>query len=308
MPTASSRSGAVAREPGYRAKIAVESKDGRASTRSARASAREAPASAWAESSSFGARRSTSSRGTTSPPGSSPRPSRRPRWREVVRRRRAPPVSTVVVPDGELSLAIGKEGLNARLAAPAHRLAHRHRLRDGVLRRGGRAHLIPASPAITRSPMTISGSPPPPQRRREGRRGPSQSRPRPAPDGLHPVAGAGCRRGDRHAGRGRPGGGRRPGRAAHRQSRGTRTGGAHPQIRRRRSRRRRRRGPVLGPPGEPHAARLRELAPQAETALRTYTARFSLRGRRVGGARHDRDSADRGTGGDRCHPPALGPA
>lgn len=31
-------------------------------------------------------------------------------------------------------------------------------------------------------------------------------------------------------------------------------------------------------PGEPHAATLRELAPQAETALRTYTARFSLPG------------------------------
>ncbi|TDH63915.1 efflux RND transporter periplasmic adaptor subunit [Dankookia rubra] len=31
-------------------------------------------------------------------------------------------------------------------------------------------------------------------------------------------------------------------------------------------------------PGERHAARLRELAPQAETALRTYTARFSLPG------------------------------
>jgi membrane fusion protein, multidrug efflux system len=29
-------------------------------------------------------------------------------------------------------------------------------------------------------------------------------------------------------------------------------------------------------PGEPYVARLRELAPQAETALRTYTARFSL--------------------------------
>ena len=29
-------------------------------------------------------------------------------------------------------------------------------------------------------------------------------------------------------------------------------------------------------PAEPHAARLRELAPQAEAALRTYTARFSL--------------------------------
>jgi N utilization substance protein A len=34
--------------------------------------------------------------------------------------------AAVVVPDYQLSLAIGKEGQNARLAAPAHRLAHRH--------------------------------------------------------------------------------------------------------------------------------------------------------------------------------------
>src|SRR5204862_230717 len=34
--------------------------------------------------------------------------------------------------------------------------------------------------------------------------------------------------------------------------------------------------PFWARPAEPHAARLRELAPQAEVALRTYTARFSL--------------------------------
>ena len=34
--------------------------------------------------------------------------------------------ATVVVPDDQLALAIGKEGMNARLAAPAHRLEDRH--------------------------------------------------------------------------------------------------------------------------------------------------------------------------------------
>ena len=37
----------------------------------------------------------------------------------------------VVVPDFQLSLAIGKEGQNARLAATSDRLAHRHPQRRG---------------------------------------------------------------------------------------------------------------------------------------------------------------------------------
>ncbi|MCH4120495.1 MAG: transcription termination factor NusA [Atopobiaceae bacterium] len=37
--------------------------------------------------------------------------------------------ATVIVPDDQLSLAIGKEGQNARLAAPPHRHAHRHQER-----------------------------------------------------------------------------------------------------------------------------------------------------------------------------------
>ena len=44
--------------------------------------------------------------------------------------------ATVIVPDDQLSLAIGREGQNARLAAPPDRLAHRHPLRDRVRDRG----------------------------------------------------------------------------------------------------------------------------------------------------------------------------
>ena len=84
-------------------------------SRSAPASARAARASAWS-CPSCAARRSTSSRGTPSRRASSPRRSRpracaRCSW--TTRRSEA----TVVVPDDQLSLAIGKEGLNARLAA-----------------------------------------------------------------------------------------------------------------------------------------------------------------------------------------------
>ena len=43
----------------------------------------------------------------------------------------------VIVPDYQLSLAIGKEGQNARLADPPDRLAHRHQQRDRDRRAGG---------------------------------------------------------------------------------------------------------------------------------------------------------------------------
>ena len=67
----------VAREPGYRSKIAVDLAMPTASIRSAPASGREARACAWS-SPSCAARRSTSFPTTTSPPASSPRRSRRP--------------------------------------------------------------------------------------------------------------------------------------------------------------------------------------------------------------------------------------
>ena len=44
----------------------------------------------------------------------------------------------VIVPDFQLSLAIGKEGQNARLAAPPQRLASRHQKRDPARRRRSR--------------------------------------------------------------------------------------------------------------------------------------------------------------------------
>ena len=84
-------------------------------TRSAPASARAARACAWS-SPSCAARRSTSSPTTTSPPGSSPRRCRPARVREVLVEDEARQ-ATVIVPDDQLSLAIGREGQNARLAA-----------------------------------------------------------------------------------------------------------------------------------------------------------------------------------------------
>ena len=86
-----------------------------ASTRSAPASARAARASAWS-SPSCAARRSTSSPTTTSPPGSSPRRCRRPACARCSSTT-SPSQATVIVPDDQLSLAIGREGQNARLAA-----------------------------------------------------------------------------------------------------------------------------------------------------------------------------------------------
>ena len=49
--------------------------------------------------------------------------------------------ATVVVPDDQLALAIGKEGMNARLAAPPDRLEDRHHQRHRVRAAGGRRGL-----------------------------------------------------------------------------------------------------------------------------------------------------------------------
>ena len=84
-------------------------------TPSGRASARAAPASGWS-SPSCAARRSTSSPSTTSRPGSSPRRCRPPACARCWSTTRAKQ-ATVIVPDDQLSLAIGREGQNARLAA-----------------------------------------------------------------------------------------------------------------------------------------------------------------------------------------------
>ena len=86
-----------------------------ASTRSAPASARAARACAWS-SPSCAARRSTSSPTTTSPPASSPRRCR-PRACARCSSTTTAKQATVIVPDDQLSLAIGREGQNARLAA-----------------------------------------------------------------------------------------------------------------------------------------------------------------------------------------------
>ena len=65
----------------------------------------------------------------------------------------------VIVPDYQLSLAIGKEGQNARLAARLDRLAHRHPLRRGSGRAGDRARrtrgAAAGGPGLT--PVRLSG-------------------------------------------------------------------------------------------------------------------------------------------------------
>ena len=112
--TASSRSAA---SPASRAtaRRSPSSRTPRASTRSAPASAQGGRACAWS-SPSCAARRSTSSRGTPSLPASSRRLSRPARVREVLVDDETKE-ATVIVPEDQLALAIGKEGLNARLAA-----------------------------------------------------------------------------------------------------------------------------------------------------------------------------------------------
>ena len=74
--------------------------------------------------------------------------------------------ATVIVPDDQLSLAIGREGQNARLAARLTGLADRHPLRDRVRRRGGRARLRAGRGAgplcgdpVQRPPLPERGAP-----------------------------------------------------------------------------------------------------------------------------------------------------
>ena len=113
-PTASSRSRPAPASPG----TARRSPCGRTtptSTRSAPASAPAAPASAWS-STSCAARRSTSSRSPRTCPTSWPRRCQPAKVKEV-RIDEETGTAEVIVPDYQLSLAIGKEGQNARLAA-----------------------------------------------------------------------------------------------------------------------------------------------------------------------------------------------
>ncbi len=105
------------------------------SIRWARAWGHGEPGCGWS-STSYGARRSTSSPSATTQRTSWPRPSPRPRSKRCA----STPISVSPrssCPDYQLSLAIGKEGQNARLAARSDRLAGRHQVRDPT-RRGGR--------------------------------------------------------------------------------------------------------------------------------------------------------------------------
>ena len=106
------------------------------STRSGPASGRVARGCAWSPT-SCAASGSTSCRSPTTRWSSIQAALQPARVREV-RLDDETGTATVVVSDYQLSLAIGKEGQNARLAARPHRLADRHQERDPAGRRGGR--------------------------------------------------------------------------------------------------------------------------------------------------------------------------
>ena len=135
--------------------------------------------------------------------------------------------ATVVVPDDQLSLAIGREGQNARLAARLTGWRDRHPLRDRVRRGGGRAGLRGggALRPLRRDPRQ---RPPLPERRaarlallRPGLApGAGQHRLRSGRGSRAHRRAAAARRGGRAGGRGdRRGRGRRPGRAGGRARR-----------------------------------------------------------------------------------------
>ena len=131
------------------------------STRSARASGPRARASAWS-STSCAARRSTSCRIATTRPSSWRRRCSRRRCKEV-RIDEATGTAEVIVPDYQLSLAIGKEGQNARLAArltgwrvdiKSETQVARRVASGGARRRG---HAPPASRPPRRPPTSEAG-------------------------------------------------------------------------------------------------------------------------------------------------------
>ena len=107
---------AVAREAGHRSKIAVRL-HGAGSQRQGRVHRADGPARPRRDERAAAARRSTSSTTTTTRRPSSGTRSRRPKVVSVTVVDPAAKAARVVVPDFQLSLAIGKEGQNARLAA-----------------------------------------------------------------------------------------------------------------------------------------------------------------------------------------------
>ncbi len=119
---------AVAREPGHRSKIGVLSNEPGCRPRGRMRRARRARACAWSSTSSA-VRRSTSSRGRDNSAEFVANALQPAKVREV-RIDEETGTAMVIVPDYQLSLAIGKEGQNARLAARSDRLAHRHQVRD----------------------------------------------------------------------------------------------------------------------------------------------------------------------------------
>ena len=135
--------------------------------------------------------------------------------------------ATVVVPDDQLSLAIGREGQNARLAAAPDRLAHRHPLRDRVLRGGGPAGLRGGGVlgplcrhARQRAPLPERGPPRLALLRPGLAPGAGQHRLRSSRGSRAHRRAAAARGGGRAGGRGdRRGRGRRPGRAGGRARR-----------------------------------------------------------------------------------------
>ena len=229
--------------------------------------------------------------------------------------------ATVIVPDDQLSLAIGREGQNARLAARLTGWRDRHQVRDRVRRRGGRATATrrrrsqrplrrdplqrPPLPERRRCPGSrYCGLPPtrrcPHRRRRRSscsRRSPtrrSAGSPTPTsptrrwPRIVAPTPrrrGRSGGRGDRGARRGRPRPSRRPKRswseAGDRGGRGRRGVGGGRRRDRRRGRGRNRRRPSRRR-SRRHRARARSAAASA-AAARLPSA--SCAGSRVAGGR-----------------------
>ena len=190
---------AVAREPGHRSKIAVSSHEPGVDPVGACVGPKGSPRAHGRE---RAARREDRRRAVDATnPGEFVANALQPAKVKEVRIDADAGTALVIVPDYQLSLAIGKEGQNARLAAQAHRMADRHQVRDAGrrggsarprragaggrrrrpragARRGARARGRPPEPEADREPAarpSRAGRAPTARRHRGARRGPVEA-------------------------------------------------------------------------------------------------------------------------------------